>query len=61
MSKRGEHFVELKVSIPTHMSGEEKKLMEKLKDIQVEKLRKQQTTKGSANFMGRMKETFAGI
>ncbi|MCE3234720.1 MAG: dnaJ [Vampirovibrio sp.] len=58
-NKRGEHYVEVQVAIPTHLSGEEKKLLQRLNELQQERLRKDKS-KQSASFIGKMKEAFAG-
>lgn len=57
-NKRGDHFIEVQVSIPTHLSGEEKKLLQKLNEIQQEKLKKEKTAHG---IFGKVKDTLAGI
>lgn len=58
-NKRGDHYVEVQVSIPTHLSGEEKKLLQKLSEIQQEKLKKDRGAHHTSIF-GKMKETFVG-
>lgn len=57
-NKRGDHYVEVQVTIPTHLSGEEKKLLQKLKELQLEKQQKEKVQQGS--FLGRMKGALAG-
>jgi DnaJ-class molecular chaperone len=51
--------VEVQVAIPTHLSGEERKLLQRLNELQQERLRKDKS-KQSASFIGKMKEAFAG-
>ena len=58
-NKRGDHYVEVQVFIPTHLSGEEKKLLQKLNEIQQEKLKKDKA-RTNHSFMGMFKEAFAG-
>lgn len=58
-NKRGEHYVEVQVNIPTHLTGEEKKLLQKLNEIQHDKTRKDKSRQ-SASFIGKMKDAFAG-
>lgn len=58
-SRRGDHYVEVQVGIPTHLTGEEKKLLQKLNELQQEKMRKDKPRQ-SASFMGKVKEAFAG-
>lgn len=57
-NKRGELYVEVQVEIPSHLSGEEKKLLQKLHEIQQEKARKEKTHQ--ASFIGRMKDAIVG-
>jgi molecular chaperone DnaJ len=57
-NKRGDHFVEAQVNIPTHLSSEEKKLLQKLKELQMDKQQKEKAHHGS--FLGKMKGAFAG-
>ncbi len=61
-NKRGEHYVEVQVNIPTHLSGEEKKLLQKLNELQQDKNSKdaRDKSKHSASFMGKVKEVLAG-
>jgi molecular chaperone DnaJ len=55
--KRGDHYVEVQVTIPTHLNGEEKKLLQRLQELQAShKMDKE----ASASFLGRMKRSFAG-
>ncbi len=58
-NKRGEHYVEVQVNIPTHLGSEEKKLLQRLQELQEEKARKDKP-KQSASFIGKMKEAFVG-
>lgn len=58
-AKRGDHFVEVQVFIPTHLSGEEKKLLQKLQEIQQEKMKKEKSRSG-ASFMNMFTGNFAG-
>jgi molecular chaperone DnaJ len=57
-SKRGDHYVEVQVFIPTHLSGEEKKLLQRLGEIQQEKMKKDKGR--SPSLMGRFKEALGG-
>jgi molecular chaperone DnaJ len=57
-SKRGDHYVEVQVFIPTHLSGEEKKLLQKLGEIQQEKMKKDKGR--SPSLMGMFKEALGG-
>jgi len=54
-SRRGDHYVEVQVGIPTHLSGEEKKLLQKLHELQQDK-----KNHHNSSFMGKVKEAFAG-
>lgn len=54
-SRHGDHFVQVQIAIPTHLSGEEKKLLERLQEIQQERER----TKGTS-FMHKFKEAISG-
>ncbi len=56
-NKRGDLYVEVRVIIPTHLGGEEKKLLQKLQELQQEGLRKDKSRHG---FFDRMKEAIAG-
>lgn len=58
-ARRGDHFVEVKISVPTHLSGEEKKLLQRLNEIQLEKLNKRKDS-GKHGFMGKVKEALSG-
>jgi molecular chaperone DnaJ len=58
--KRGDHYVEVQVNIPTQMSGEERKLLQKLKELQMGKLQKDKAV-SSASFLGRVKKTLEGV
>jgi molecular chaperone DnaJ len=58
-NKRGDHYVEVQVDIPTHLGGEEKKLLQKLKELQLERLQRERS-QHHASFFGRMKEAIAG-
>lgn len=53
--KKGDHYVELQIKVPTRLDSEEKKLLARLKEIQDEKRQKE-----DRGFMGRMKEAFTG-
>lgn len=57
-NRRGDHFVEVQVAIPTHLTGEEKKLLQRLNDIQQEKVRKER--ENASSFLGKVKEALAG-
>lgn len=59
-SKRGDHYVEVQVEIPTQLSGEEKKLLQKLGELQQERSRKGGKAHQSASIVGKLKEAFAG-
>jgi molecular chaperone DnaJ len=58
-SKRGDHYVEVQVEIPTQLSGEEKKLLQKLGELQQERNKKGRIHQ-SASIVGKLKEAFAG-
>jgi molecular chaperone DnaJ len=65
-NRRGEHYVEVQVSIPKQLSSEEKKLLHRLEELQKADGKKlQQTAKdsteqeASASFLNRMKRSFA--
>lgn len=57
-NRRGDHYVEVKVVIPTHLSGEEKKLLQKLNEIQQERRLKDKSSRHG--FFDKMKEAIAG-
>jgi molecular chaperone DnaJ len=57
-SKRGDQYVEVQVIIPTHLSGEEKKLLQKLNEIQQERLKKEKSR--GPSLMGKFKEAIVG-
>jgi molecular chaperone DnaJ len=60
-NKRGEHYVEVQVNIPTHLSGEEKKLLQKLNELQQEKSKaRKDKNRQNASIIGKMKEAFVG-
>jgi molecular chaperone DnaJ len=54
-SRLGDHYVQVQVSIPTHLSGEERKLLERLQELQQERERK-----GNTSFMHKFKEVLTG-
>lgn len=56
-SRNGDHFVEVRLSVPTHVNPEEKKLLERLYEIQTEKRRE---SGQSGSFFNRMKEAISG-
>mgnify|MGYP006179955671 CR=1 FL=1 len=58
-NRRGDHFVEVKISVPTQLSGEEKKLLQRLNEIQLDKLNKRKES-GKHGFMGKVKEALSG-
>lgn len=59
-SKRGDHYVEVQVNIPTHLSGEEKKLLQKLNEIFHEKQEKNKVHQNSSSIFGKFREVIAG-
>jgi molecular chaperone DnaJ len=59
-SKRGDHYVEVQVAIPTHLGGEEKKLLQKLNELQQEKARKHQHRQEQPSLVGKFMGAFAG-
>ncbi len=58
-SKRGDHYVEVQVEIPTQLSGEEKKLLQKLGELQQDRSRKSRASQ-NVSIVGKLKEAFAG-
>jgi len=58
-ARRGNHEVEVQVNIPVHLSGEEKKLLQKLNELQQDKTRKDKARQ-NASLMGKFKEVLAG-
>jgi molecular chaperone DnaJ len=58
-NKRGEHYVEVQVSIPTHLGAEEKKLLQRLNELHQEKMRKDKPRQ-NASFIGKMKDVLVG-
>lgn len=53
--KRGDHYIRVEIAIPTKVSGEERKLLERLQQIEQEKSGKHQTTQ-SFPFIGKLKD-----
>lgn len=58
-AKRGDHYVEVQVFIPTQLSGEEKKLLQKLGELQQDKMKKDKAKHG-VSFTNMLKEAFVG-
>lgn len=62
--KRGDHYVEVQVTIPTHLNHEEKKLLQKLLELQAgnkpQKDKDKDKARASRSFLGRMKKSLAG-
>jgi DnaJ-class molecular chaperone len=52
--------VEVQVAIPTHLGGEEKKLLQKLNELQQEKARKHQHRQEQPSLVGKFMGAFAG-
>lgn len=54
-NRHGDHYVQVQVVIPTHLSSEERKLLERLQELHTEKERK-----GNTSFMNKFKEVLTG-
>jgi molecular chaperone DnaJ len=54
-TRKGDHFVQVQIQVPTHPSGEEKKLLERLQELHDEKERKH-----NASFFNKFKEALSG-
>jgi molecular chaperone DnaJ len=55
-SRFGDHYVEVLLKVPTHVNSEERKLLERLMEIQTDK----QRDPASGSFFNRMKEAISG-
>ncbi|MBY0405466.1 MAG: molecular chaperone DnaJ [Cyanobacteria bacterium] len=55
-NRKGDHFVQVQVTIPTHVSGEEKKLLERL-----EELHNDREKKSNHSLLNKFKEALSGI
>ncbi len=58
-SRRGDHFIQVQVNIPTRLSGEEKKLLERLNEIDREKQR-QEDRHAASTLFDRFKDALSG-
>jgi DnaJ-class molecular chaperone len=59
-SKKGDHHIQVEVTIPKHVSSEEKKLLTRLLELEHDKYAKAANNKQSSDFLGKMKEAFSG-
>ncbi len=59
-SRRGDHYLEVQVEIPTHLHGEEKKLIQKLKELQTDKQAKDAKHTATPSLFGKMKDAIGG-
>jgi molecular chaperone DnaJ len=58
-NRSGDHFVHVEVEIPKHLAAEERKLIERLKEL-VQEQRDPHDTKNSASFIDKVKDVLTG-